>query len=105
MVRWSDEEMELPFRPITPARPRIPPGFANWLQQYTDGDFTEITDHNSALRFLDPSYSESTPYQDDYVIALAGAKKAENDSASHQEKVAKAVRLIANQRNSAALQA
>jgi ubiquitin carboxyl-terminal hydrolase 25/28 len=65
----------------------------------------EITDVHNAFRFLEPSYNESNQYPDDYVIALAGVKKAENDATYFQEKVAKAVSLIAEHRNSEALRA
>lgn len=111
-IRWSDEVEDPDLIPpplcrAIPHRPRLPIGFDTeaWLLGVTDGDNIEITDHNSALRFLDSTHNDNTTISDDYIIALAAAKKAENDSTSQQEKVNKAVRLVADQRNSAALHA
>jgi hypothetical protein len=77
---------------------------SKWLFNFVN-EWAEITDHHSALRFLDPTYDENTPVPDDYVIALAGAKKGEADTKSNHEKVDKAVRLIAENRKSTALHA
>ncbi|KIW00916.1 hypothetical protein, variant 2 [Verruconis gallopava] len=80
-------------------------GVSRNSQALLDAADNEITDHHSALRFLDSAYNENAQYQDDYIIALAGAKRAENDSNGNQEKVSKAIELIANHRNSEALKA
>jgi hypothetical protein len=84
----------------------VPSGLGQFILKWVDADDSvEITDHNSALRFLDPGTNDGDQIGDDYIIALAGAKRAENSSASHQEKVNKAVQIIASQRNSSTLQA
>jgi hypothetical protein len=97
------QQLVLPFRPRR-GRSQISQQSRLALLTWAN-NFKEVTDHHSALRFLDASYDENAPWGDDYVIALAGAKKAETDDHSHQEKVEKAVRLVAEHRNSAVLHA
>ena len=62
-----------------------------------------VTDPHSALRYLNSSYVEGQEVSDDYVIALAAAKKAE--APEEQGQISRAVQLIAAERNSTALRA
>ena len=108
-VRFADgaTDAEQPSTPkILPLRPkrRISGALSKLFQDIADL-MLELTDHHSALRFLDNTYADGEERPDDYVIALAGAKRAENDSSSHQDQVTKAVQLIANHRDSAVLRA
>jgi ubiquitin carboxyl-terminal hydrolase 25/28 len=101
-MRYTDRDLEESLNYINAG---WEPTSLRFWNEWTDNDFLEITDYHSAFRFLEPAYDESNQYPDDYVIALAGVKKAERDETSWQEKVAKAVRVIANERHSDVLHA
>lgn len=109
----SDDEEPRGRRPSLPTtaplrlkKPKVPKGLGQSILRWVGADDSvEITDYKSALRFLDPGTNDGDQIGDDYIIALAGAKRAESTSASHQEKVNKAVQIIASQRQSSTLQA
>lgn len=105
MVRWADEEGTSLLQDSPLSRPIMNfDGLSDYIGHWIN-DSIEITDQTSALKFLDPSYSEHNQYPDDTIIALAAAKASDIDSKSQQQKVNKAVRLIAEHRNSVVLHA
>lgn len=108
MVRWADHPEYFYYNDSAwssdSSYDQPGPQKRHWFE-FTDEPVPELTDHHAAFRFLEPAYDANSQYPDDYVIALAGVKRAEYDEAWWQAKVDKAVSLIAEHRNSDHLRA